>query len=161
MAAGAKYCFAMEGGDGPGVVGYACNTGNNEELVFDPKTTSLCTKPSATATSLYRKPQFGTHCLDVVATNPSGGGGGSWSDVQIWAKPQPAGAVAVLVINTHASLNITVAFNATEIRYTHSGASTVLDIWSGKKTAAAAGSSSFNTGAIGPHGSVFYLISPQ
>ena len=46
------------------------------------------------------------------------------------------------------------------MRYTHSGASTVLDIWTGKARPAAALGGTLNTDAFGPHDSRFSLISP-
>ena len=101
-------------------------------------------------------------CLDVKATVPSGGGGGGGSDeVQIWAKPQPGGAVAVLVINVGDVNNATVPFTMAEVKYTHTtGATTVLDIWTGK-TSTESAVTTYTTDSIAPHDSRFFLFSPS
>jgi hypothetical protein len=157
----------MEGGSGPGVVPFACNTGSNEEMVFDPAASSICSKSStATAgkgqTSVDYYPKT---CLDVRTTPPNGGGGGGGSyDVQIWAKPQPNGAVAVLVINaamasTATAGNVTVTFNMSEIKFSGGAAAQVVDIWTGEQHHFAG--LEFRTDLIGVHDSRFYLFSPQ
>jgi hypothetical protein len=74
-------------------------------MVYNPTAHSICSKSSlvnaTTTRSIYQKPIgfFPSACLDVRAAKPGGGGQDAAYDVQIWAKPQPNGAVAVLVIN--------------------------------------------------------------
>ena len=55
------------------------------------------------------------HCLTVKQTDPTGGGGGGVDAVQIWAKPQPKGATAVLLINDHAG-DIPISFDFADVR---------------------------------------------
>ena len=151
MAGGGKYCLAVEDFNGPGVVSWQCNTGTNEEMAFDAATGSICDKGGANE-----------RCLDAKPAKPAGGGGGGGGGgdtVQIWAKPQPNGAVAVLVINAGDDDNVVVPFSMSEVRFSHSGAASVLNIWTGKTTAAPAGDS-YTTDSIAPHDSRFYLFSP-
>ena len=46
MAGGGNYCFAMQDFEGPAVVSWECNTGTNEEMVFDSTASSICDKVS-------------------------------------------------------------------------------------------------------------------
>ena len=82
--------------------------------------------------------------------------------LQMWAKPQPMGATAVLVIND-APYNATATINMTEVRYAHGDAPIeVLDIWAGASAGTlAAGTTSFVSPSFGHHDSVFYLFYPK
>ena len=82
--------------------------------------------------------------------------------LQMWAKPQPMGATAVLVVND-APYNATVTINMTELRYAHGDAPIeVLDIWAGASAGTlAAGTTSFVSPSFGHHDSVFYLFYPK
>ena len=83
--------------------------------------------------------------------------------MQLWAKPQPAGAVAVLILNNGApgSANTTATFTLDEIRFEGTAGGSVLDIWADKTMPLAANARSFTSDAFGPHDSRFYLIKPS
>ena len=175
-----KACLAIENFNGPAVVWWGCNTGGNEEFIF--KDGALCSKvgvcppkqkgagrvlaPNATAeSSLLSSPCHDTcqngHCLTAKATKPGGGGGGGGGDaLQIWAKPQPNGATAVLVINDSAG-NVTVPFDFAAVGFEAPPgiATTVLDIWTGMSSTVATGTTSFTSDIFGSHDSRFYLLS--
>ena len=141
-------CLAIENFNGPGVVWWGCNTGSNEEFTLTGS--ALCSK--------------GGYCLTAKATKPSGGGGGGGGGgdaLQIWAKPQPKGATAVLVLNNNLATNTTVPFNFADVGYAHAGATTLLNIWSGKTVTLAAGTTQFSTDSFGQHDCRFYLLTPQ
>lgn len=157
---GIKLCIAVENFEGPGVVGFKCNTGENEEFTFDAATTSLC---SMGATSGSKQ----TRCLNAKSTSPHPGPGPAPSprgDMLLYAKPQPGGAVAVLVINNRdpSAAAATATITMEEIRFASGAtkASTVLDIWTSNVTTLAAGTASLTTDAISGHDSRFFLISP-
>ena len=157
MAGGNGSCLAVKRGDQNNktavhmCINFECNTGDNEELVFDAQATTLCTKSDRSETKCFYP-------------GPPGGGDNSGNgEIQIWAKPQPGGAVAVLVINAAAAAaasNHTVAFNMTEIKYGHTGPSTLLNIWT-QESSTIPGSPSFTTDLVAPQDSRFYLFSPQ
>ena len=183
MAGGAQYCLAVKSsGVGPAVISFKCNTKGNEEMVFTPSgggIGTICDKNTGTD----------RRCLAMLPTDPTNSGH-IGAAVQIWAKPQPNGGVAVLVLNAGNDGNITVPFNFSEIRYTgddgsggggnggdssgvgvggvgggvggySSGATSVLDIWTGKTTTVATGATAYTTDSIAPHDSRFYLFSPS
>ena len=135
-----------------GLVMWGCNTGENEEFVFAHG--SLCSKGSS---------QHAARCLTIRDTPPSGGGDTS-GKLQLWAKPQPLGATAVLVINDMAlgTANASVTLNLTEIRHSHLQSSRVLDIWDDTVVATIpAGQTIFTAPkTIAPHDSMFYLFEP-
>ena len=153
MAGGNGGCLAVKRGQTAVrmCLNFACNTGDNEELVFDAQATTLCTKSTSRSE---------TKCF---YPGPPGGGDNSGNgEIQIWAKPQPGGAVAVLVINAAAAAgNHSVAFNMSEIKYGHSGPSTLLDIWKQESSTIPGSQESFTTDLVAPQDSRFYLFSPQ
>ena len=55
-------CIAIENFNGPGVVAWTCNTGNNEEFTYDAATGSLCCK------GLYRLTKAITNCTLILRT---------------------------------------------------------------------------------------------
>lgn len=65
---------------------YKCNGGTNQQIEFSNDGT-VC---DACGESRKR-------CFEVTPSDPSGGSSGG--KVQVWAKPQPGGAVAMLIIN--------------------------------------------------------------
>eukprot|EP01047_Picozoa_sp_COSAG01_P068476 COSAG01_NODE_9906_length_2304_cov_2.481633_1_plen_350_part_00 len=153
----AKMCIAVQNWEGPTVVMWGCNNGENEEIVFAGG--SLCSKGDK---------QHAARCLNVKSTPPSGGGGhhgGGGGTMQMWAKPQPAGATAVLVINNMApgTPNVSVTINLTAVRHGHVGASSVFDIWSQEVIGAVpAGTTTFDApSSISSHDSLFYLFEPK
>jgi len=143
-AADNKRCLAVEDFNGPGVVWYSCNTGSNEE--FTVSGGALCSK--------------GGHCLTAKATPPPHGGGGGGDTLQIWAKPQPNGATAVLLLNNAdpSAPNVTVSFTFAEVGFGGGSGSKVLDIWAG--TTADATGSGYTSDAFGGHDARFYLLTP-
>ena len=181
MAGGAQYCLAVKSsGMGPAVISFKCTSNGNEEMVFTPSAGGGDGDGSSTGVEGGNGSDGGggvsggsggkicdkntgtdNRCLDIKPTNPSSSGSVGAS-VQIWAKPQPNGGVAVLVLNAANDDNVTVPFNFSEIRYTGGatgGATSVLDIWTGKTTPVAAGATAYTSDAIAPHDSRFYLFS--
>jgi hypothetical protein len=106
-------------------------------------------------------------CMSPKAVAPPGAQGDgkhAAKQVQIWAKPQPYGAVAALVLNNQdpgcGNVSVTVTFE--EIRLMHTGDVTVANVWEPAvpATVLAKGATSFETASIGSHDSVFLLFSP-
>eukprot|EP00730_Choanoeca_flexa_P004622 TRINITY_DN11751_c0_g1_i1.p2 TRINITY_DN11751_c0_g1~~TRINITY_DN11751_c0_g1_i1.p2 ORF type:complete len:545 (+),score=102.13 TRINITY_DN11751_c0_g1_i1:3443-5077(+) len=96
-------------------------------------------------------------CWAVRSQSPSGNND---NDIQIWAKPQPNNAVAVLVINNldTSTSSQAVDIKLSDVRFTGSTAN-VRDIWHQKDIGTA--SDKFTTDAIDAHDSRFYLFTPQ
>ena len=136
---------------------WGCNTGENEQMAF--AAGSLCSKGDKTHPA---------RCLELKSTPPPGhggghgGGGGGSGNLQMWAKPQPKGATAVLIINDSPH-NASAAINMSSIRHAHAAAAVteVLDIWTGKTVGTVGAGGSFATPSFGSHDSVFYLFYPQ
>lgn len=137
-------CVDVYDFNGPVVQLYPCNGGTNERFSVSRDGTVA---------------DQDQHCLAYKSTPPSGGSG---TILQLWAKPQPHGAVAVLILNSdtpnQASSNHTVTFDLKSLNLTSSTVA-VRDIWNhadlGKAT------TSFTTDAIPGHDSRFYLLTPQ
>jgi hypothetical protein len=136
--------------EGAGVVAYGCNAGENEEFTFDASKKSLCSVGDAA---------HAARCLDARAQTPSGGGGG----VQIWAKPQPNGATAVLVINSESASCAGVDVDLRAVKFAASASKTaaIKNIWTGASATLAAGATTYTTDAIASHDSRFYLFTPS
>jgi hypothetical protein len=151
LRAEAGMCLAIYNFEGPGVVAWSCNEGENEEFVFDASSTSICSKGGAGKAA---------RCLNVKSTSPKPGPAPTELPLQLWAKPQPNGAVAVLVLNNGAtgSANVTATFTFDEVRFKSKDAK-VTDVWGIAEPRKVTGSS-FTTDAFGPHDSRFYLITP-
>ena len=175
-------CLAVYNWDGPQILWWGCNKGVNEEFVFS-AAGSLCSKNGTGTGTGTGKKAHRSHCLTANSTSPpkldahvssssdgsgevvgQGGTSGSGAVAQLWAKPQPDGATAVLVINNGnpGTPNMTAQITFAEVRYTPpaSATTTVLDIWTGKTVELPAGTRSFNTTSFGSHDSAFYLFSP-
>lgn len=120
---------------------YRCNGGTNQQVEFNDDGTvcDACHEP--------RK-----RCWEVTPTDPRSGGAGA---VQVWAKAQPKGAVAVLVINSGTS---PYAASVELAKLGLSGTVSVRDIWSRRDAGDASGE--FVTGSIPGRDSGFYLLSP-
>ena len=75
---------------------------------------------------------FGTHgkgkCLGASKQKPGGGAAGGVETLQMWAKPMPSKAMAVLVINTVDAVPQDVDISLADLNITASSAS-VRDIW--------------------------------
>ena len=111
---------------------------------------------------MLQKSRFGPGCFAAVASlalrshfeeNPA-----SVRSLQIWAKPQANGAMAVLAINT-LSTGDAISFNVTlkELNITSSSAS-VRDVWAHKDLATATGVVPMS---VAPQDSVFVVVAPQ
>ncbi len=109
LTGGNHQCIALLGGGGPALTTWGCNTGANE--VFALSGGKLCSKTLGGEAV----------CLTPKTTQP-GGGDGSLAEMQLWAKPQPAGAVAALVLNNRdaGTTNVSATINFADIRLTSS-----------------------------------------
>merc|ERR1719272_745552 len=96
--------------------------------------------------------QSGGKCLGISAT-PLGGTG----VIQLWAKPQPNNAVAILVINTAPGTNVTMDIPLSDVNITASSVN-VRDIWDKTTMGAATGSVKVTVNAMD---SVFQLWTPS
>lgn len=98
-------------------------------------------------------------CMASRATPPSPQPPTGGNRVQLWSKPQPNGAVAVLFLSSLDSIianaTYTVDFNDIGV----SGTMNVRDIWQRKDLGEA--TNSFTTDALGGKDSRFYLLSPS
>jgi len=142
-----KRCLALYNFDGPKVVSYACNTGVNE--VFTTSGDTICSKNG--------------YCLAARPKTPPGGGGGGGggsSDIQIWAKPQPTGAVAVLVLNGDENGAHAVDIDLAAVNVSSTSSFSVFDIWTEASLPGVA-KGSFTTDSIAPHDSRFYVFTPS
>ena len=93
-----RLCISVAGFDGPAVFLSGCTGGVNEEFVLDgaPGGGTVCTKGGGSDDESHE-----ARCLTAKnGLDPDGDGGiPSGVGMQIWAKPQPMGAVAVLVLS--------------------------------------------------------------
>lgn len=136
-------CVDIYNFSGPVVQTYHCNGGTNED--FSISTSGVIADKSG-------------HCLAYKSTSPSGSGSGTI--LQLWAKPQPQGAMAVLVLNSDATTaqNHTVTIDFKSLNLTDASYN-VRSIWDHADLPAASGS--FVTDPIPGHDSRFYLLSPK
>jgi len=134
-------CLDVFNNAGPVVELWPCNGGNNQKFTFNTDGTLKDNE---------------NHCLGSTDINPSGGGKG----FMLWAKKQPKGAQAVLVINglSSSSNSSPAKIILSEIGITSSSA-TVRDLWNHKDLGTATGT--FTTAAIDSHDSVFLLFTPK
>jgi len=132
-------CVDVYDFSGPVVQLYSCNGGCNQKFVFaSDKTLDDTCSPKL--------------CLAVRPDAPSGG-----NLMQIWAKPQPKGAMGVLVLNSDVNdppIPVTIDFKSLNM----TGTLAIHDIWLHKDLGTA--SNSFTTDPIAGHDSRFYLFSP-
>lgn len=142
IAGDTKRCLALYDFDGPSVVSYSCNTGVNEE--FNATGDTICSHNG--------------YCLAMRSMAPHSGGSGS-TDIQIWAKPQPNGAVAVLVLNGDTANSHEVEINLSAVNVSATSAFSVMDVWAQQALSQKA-TGTFTTDAVAPHDSRFYVFSP-
>ena len=104
----------------------------------------------------------------VKASVACGGADGAWRPVcpvaqQVWGKPQPGGAWALLFLNAaqNASMRMSVSLSA-DLGLPSSAAVHVRDIWSRKDVGSlGSGADSFSPeAAVPPHDSAFFLLTP-
>lgn len=148
MAGGTKNCIAIHNIVGNYPVWYSCNTNNGNEQ-FKIVDGTLCSDNG--------------YCLQAKASSPGGGGGGGgMQSLQLWAKPQPAGGTAVLVLNHNdpddtTQGNLTATFSFAEVGFTPiAGSSKITNVWSGKSVPLSG--TNFTTDAFGGYDSRFYLL---
>jgi alpha-galactosidase len=94
---------------------------------------------------------------------------GSTAAIEVWAKLQPSGAVALLAINTDAATSSAeISVDLSEVwpqgmtpeGWCRSKPCTVRDIWKQENGGQTHGGV-WNVGALAPHDSAFALVSPQ
>ena len=129
----------------------ACNKGANQIFSVSP-----------TGELQFRSGQYGkgpVMCLQLTATKPGGNTPHQLTDqVQLWAKPQPAGAMAVLVINSAVGSNVTAVVNFAELNMTDTRKVDARDIWARKDIATAVSGSI--TVDVPAQDSAFILLTP-
>jgi hypothetical protein len=146
-------CLVLAGGKGPLVELFRCKQGGNEQWHTQSNGT-LCSNSLGHTSS--------TKCLSA-RNLPCDGESGDGT-MQLWAMPQPAGAVALFILNNlpTGSATISTVVSLAELNYTHGGASDVFDVWSGVALPPLpAGSTELHTAAIDSYDSTFLLITPQ
>jgi hypothetical protein len=150
-------CLVLANGRGPSVELFRCKPGGNEEWNFSPLNGTLC---SHTIKGDVPK------CISA-RNSPCDGDSGDGT-MQLWAKPQPGGAVAVFILNNLpiGSSNISSVVTLAELNYTAAhaaaGGSEVLDVWSGEALPPLeAGATELHAAAIGSYSSTFLLITPR
>jgi hypothetical protein len=149
-------CLVLAGATGPIVELFRCKPGGNEVWNYSRGNGTLCSRTIAHTGT----PQ--TKCLSArnsPATGDSGDG-----TMQLWAKPQPGGAVALFVLNNlpAGSDNISSIVPLANLNYTHTGPSEVFDVWAGAALPPLpAGTTTVPTSAINSYDSTFLLITPQ
>jgi hypothetical protein len=167
-------CLVLAGATGPAVELFRCTLGGNEVWTYSQGNGTLCSHTIARTGT----PQ--TKCLSArnsPATSDSGNG-----TMQLWATPQPSGAVAFFVLNNlpTGAADIASIVSLANLNYTHIGPSEVFEVWAG----AAAGrhhnranrsvpegkgqhergggdTTTVRTGAMNSYDSTFLLVTPQ
>jgi hypothetical protein len=129
---------------------YPCNGGPNQEWFFGANGNNGTITDGCGA------------CLGVKQVAPPGGGGGSdiLTKVQIWAKPQPRGAFAVLLINASPETILkpyVLPFDKLNMTQ-HTTTATVRDIWNREDLGTF--TDEFSLPAVDAFDSGFYLITP-
>ena len=118
MSETTRLCLTLEGMNGPNVIWDGCGTGENGvfELGGDPGGGTICT-----AGSDLKAGEQGSElrCLSAsMSSDPSGAAGvPTGIGLQMWAKPQADGAIAVLVLNNRnpTATNVSVDIEMSEI----------------------------------------------
>ena len=95
----------------------------------------------------------GSYCADVCQFCADA--------MQLWAKPQPDGAVAVLVVNSAGKENLSATIDFAEVHYEPGENPTrVFDVWAQAELPTLRGATAFETPLIGPGDSVYYTFTP-
>ena len=118
---------------------YNCNGGDNQKFSF---------KNGALSTAHSHR------CVASRATSPGGG-----TTVQIWAKPQPDGAVAVFVLNAAAHDDIKVKIQFADVGLAPDATVNVRDVWARADVGQAKGE--YSPPPIGAHDSALLMLSPS
>lgn len=117
LSGSGKHCVDVWDFNGPRVDLYACNKGSNQAFAF------------ASNGQLRAPKSGGGKCLQTTPTKPGGGGSGS-ELLQLWAKPQSKGGMAVLLINSAATTNVSATIDFASLNIT--GSFAVRDVWNRK-----------------------------
>lgn len=154
-------CLTLANGRGPEVELFRCKPGKNEEFNFSKSNATLCSSTVPHAPLNH----YDVKCLAARNTAPDGNSGDG--TMQLWAKPQPNGAVAVFLLNNLpvGSSNVSATISLAELNFSHGtsagASSSVFDVWAGKALPPLpAGSTELHTTAIGSHDSALLLITP-
>ena len=118
---------------------YNCNGGDNQKFSF---------KNGALSTAHSHR------CIASRVTSPGGG-----TTAQIWAKPQPDGAVAVFVLNAAAHDDIEVTINFADVGLAPDATVNVRDVWARADVGQARGK--YSPPPIGAHDSALLMLSPS
>lgn len=120
LASDTTQCVDINMWTGPKVWLYHCHAGApNEDFTFG---------ASGTLTSKADSHAPKGKCLGASKQKPGGAAEGGVETLQMWAKPMPSKAMAVLVINTVDAVPQDVDISLTDLNITASSAS-VRDIW--------------------------------
>ena len=168
LKGGSKKCLALWKGNGPGVVIYSCNDGDNE--VFTLSKGTLCSK---TKNGDHETPHEKL-CLTTNSTKPTAGGAGGGghhphpsppppaSPVLTWVGELSAGAYVALLVNNQPAA-ATLRLDSSDVAMTGSGCFAARELWS-NKTLAQRVCASKNTvlefPAVGAHDCVMLRFTP-
>lgn len=127
---------------GPAVQWYHCHNGPNERFFFQLEKGG-------------RLLENGGQCLVARENGPSPDSG----KIQLWAKPQPRGALAVFLLSNQ---DVTATNASVVVDLVHdlnmTGPVTIRDVWNHQDLGTHSGT--FATDAFGYHDSRFYVVSP-
>lgn len=169
LKGGSKKCLALWGGNGPGVVIFDCNTGDNEvfSLSKGKKGSTLCAKRLSAPHE--------TLCLTTNSTKPTKGGGGgggshppppSPSSVLTWVGELAGGAhVALLVNNMQGTTSL--SFDTSNLRLSDTvsmGCFVVRELWTNRtlpQTVCAGTATELKFPDVGAHDCVMLRFSPE
>jgi hypothetical protein len=135
--------------------------GKNQYVQIDPWYTGAVVKMSDSHSTVIFDAKGtlndGTSLPNDVCINasPTAGGGEA---LQLWAKKQPGGAMAVFLLNSHQTNTYTVKIELSEVGFEASQVVSVRDIWAKTTKADATGSI---TTTVPPRDSVFVLLTPK
>lgn len=176
------HCLTLEDMNGPAVIWTDC--GSSENVVFtlggDPGGGTICTAGTALA---LNEQGPAVRCLSAsMSSDPSGASGvPTGIGMQMWAKPQANGSIAVLVLNNRNPLaaKVAVDIDLSEVTQTWRGHGyRATEVWSGQSYRGAwtsldqpekpgwidpsgALSMVFRVPAFGGHDSSFWLFEPD
>ena len=131
----------------PLTLGYDVTNSTLTDSVWD-----IISNPEAIAVNQ----QWSGHPGRLVTQSPSGATGTSIS-WQVWAKPQPNKAVAVLFLSNEDTNPVDIEVQLSDLGI--SGTATVRDIW--KRAAAGTASGALKVSNLAAHDSQFFLLTPQ
>eukprot|EP00937_MAST-01D_sp_MAST-1D-sp2_P005381 g5381.t1 len=129
--------------DAPRANLYKCNGGKNQQWTLAADGTGTVTDACGA-------------CLGTKATPPPGASGAGKNEAQVWAKPQPGGKAAVLIINNSpATVNVDVDLAQARVNATEAA---VRDIWAHKDLASTEGG--VYKAIVGAYDSAFVMLAP-